>query len=109
MSASAARKRYHMHLEEEKEKRQKEQKALKRKTLMEEISEIKAKKKRMEDDVKALIKSADSNAEKAEAKGKLYFITKSNGLRRAAKDKQAELETLDQKLNDKIKELKEGL
>lgn len=109
MSASAARKRYHMHLEEEKEKRQKEQKALKRKTLMEEISDIKAKKKRMEDDVKALIKSADSNAEKAEAKGNLYFITKSNGLRRAAKDKQAELETLDQKLNDKIKELKEGL
>ena len=36
--------------------------------------------------MKVLVKSADGNAEKAESGGKLYLITKSNGLRRVAKE-----------------------
>lgn len=55
---------------------------------MEEIAEIKAKKKRMEEDIRVLLKSADSNAEKAESLGKLSLSSKLNGLRRAAKEKQ---------------------
>ena len=88
LSASAARQKYHMYLDEERRKKQDQQKALKIKTLMEEISEVKVKKKRMEKDVRQLMKSADSNAEKSEAKGKLYLISKSNRLRRAAKEKE---------------------
>lgn len=55
---------------------------------MDEISEMKVKKKRMEEDMRVLLKSADSNAGKVETKGKLYLISKSNGLRRAAKEKE---------------------
>lgn len=109
LSASAGRQKYHMYLDEERRQKQDQQKALKRKTLMDEITEMKAKKKRMEEDVRVLMKSADSNAEKAETKGKLHLISKSNGLRRAAKEKQRNLETLEQKLAEKMKELNDAL
>lgn len=55
------------------------------------------------------MKSADSNAEKAEAKGKLYLISKSNGLRRAAKEKERNLQSLEKKLTEKMKELNDTL
>ncbi|KAK5874614.1 hypothetical protein PBY51_019545 [Eleginops maclovinus] len=109
LSASAARQKYHMYLDEERRQKQDQQKALKRKTLMEEVSEMKAKKKRMEEDVRVLMKSADGNAEKAEATGKLSLISKSNGLRRAANEKQRNLKTLEQKLTEKMKELNDAL
>lgn len=47
LSASAARQRYHMYLDDERRKKQDEQKEQKRKALMDEISEMKVKKKRM--------------------------------------------------------------
>lgn len=109
LSASAARQRYHMYLDDERCKKQDEQKEQKRKALMDEISEMKVKKKRMEEDVRVLVKSADSNAEKAEAKGKLYLISKSNGLRRAAKEKERNLQSLEKKLTEKMKELNDTL
>jgi flagellar biosynthesis chaperone FliJ len=40
------------------------------------IVEIKAKKKRLEDDIEALTKSAEEYADKAESKGKVTLITK---------------------------------
>lgn len=42
------------------------------------------KKKRMEEEMRVLMKSADSNAEEAESN---YLISKSNRLKRAAKEK----------------------
>ena len=92
LPASAARQKYHMYLDDERRKKQDQQKHLKRKSLMDEITEMKVKNKRMEEDVKVLVKSADGNAEKAESEGKLYLISKSNGLRRAAKEKERNLE-----------------
>lgn len=87
LSASGARQKYHMYRDDARRQKQDQQKQQKRKTLMDDITEMKVKKKRMEEDVKLLVKSADSNAGKAESTGKLYLISKSNGLRRAAKEK----------------------
>ena len=44
-------------------------------------------------------KSADSLAEKAEAKGKLTFIAKSNSLRRTVVDKKVELKAVEKKVD----------
>lgn len=61
----------------------------------------------MEKDVWVLLKPADQNAEKAESEGKLCFIWKSNGLQRAAKEKEKSLEVLEKQSTDKLKELKD--
>ncbi|KAJ4942042.1 hypothetical protein JOQ06_011912 [Pogonophryne albipinna] len=47
------------------------------------------------------------NSEKAESQGQLSFISKSNGLRRAAEEKERHLEILERQLTDKLKELKD--
>lgn len=107
LSAATARQRYDMYLDDQRRVKQDKQKAQKRKGLMEEITEIKGKKKRMEEDIRVLLKSADRNAQKVESEGKLCFISKSNGLRRAAKEKEKSLEALEKQLTDKLKELKD--
>ncbi|KAI9517162.1 hypothetical protein NQZ68_008418 [Dissostichus eleginoides] len=95
LSASSARQKYHMYLDDQRRQKLDEKKTQKRKGLMEEITRIKAKKKRMEENIRVFMKSADHNAEKAESQGKLSFISKSNRLRRAAKEKERHLETLE--------------
>lgn len=47
------------------------------------------------------------HAEKAESQGKLSFISKSNGLWRAAKEKERRLESVDKQRTDRLKELKD--
>lgn len=59
LSAAAARQKYHMYLDDQRCLKQDEQKTQKRKGLMEEITEIKSKKKRLEEDMRVLLKSAD--------------------------------------------------
>ena len=71
---------------------------------MDEITEMKVKNKRMEEDVKVLVKSADGNADKAESEGKHYLISKSNGLRRLRN-----LASLEKMLAGKTKELNDTL
>lgn len=107
LSAATAKHKYHMYLDEQRRLKQEEQKTLKRKELVDEIAEIKAKKKRMEEDVRVLLMSADHIAEKAESQGELTLISKSNGLRRAAKEKERSLEILEKQLSDKLKELRD--
>lgn len=46
-----------------------------------------------------LEKAADEYAEKAESTGKLTFITKSNSLRRTAKEKRVSLQDLDKHID----------
>lgn len=106
LSAAYARQKYHMYRDDQRRLKQDEKKTRKRKGLMEEIREIKAK-KRMYEDRRVLLKSTDHNAEKAVSTGKLSFISKSNGLQRAAKEKERNLETLEKQLTDKLKELKD--
>lgn len=105
LSASSAKHKYHTYLDEQ---RRLKQKTLKRKGLMDEITEIQAQKKRMEEDIRVLLESADETAEKAELQGELGLISKSNGLRRAAKEMERSLETLEKLLTDKLKEMKDA-
>ena len=66
-SGPAARQRYMAYLEEQRKKKQKEASSMKRKSLVEELDELKAKKKRLESEAAALLKSADDYAVKAES------------------------------------------
>ena len=73
----------------------------KRKLVLDEIEELKEKKKRMKLDVDSLVKSADDLSIKAEETGQLTLVTKSNALRKAAKDtcKTLQLQEVEDKLN----------
>ena len=54
----------------------------------------------------AMTLSADEFADKAEKTHQLGWISKSNSLRRAAKDKTAELKAVDELLDEKLLQLK---
>lgn len=71
---------------------------MKRESLIDELHELKKKRARVEADAKALEKAADEYASEAEATSKLVLISKSNSLRRSAKEKQ---------IDDKLREVKE--
>lgn len=84
-----------------------QQQQSKRKSLLEEIDEIKKKKRRVDTDIKSLNETADELCLKAESTGKLTFVTQANSLRKIAKDKIQELIDLDESLNSKLQKLKE--
>ena len=85
ISAGGARQRYIAYLDEQKREKSNTALAMKRKTHMEELGELKKKKARVE--AVALEKSADEYADKAETTTQLTFIAKSNSLRRTVKEK----------------------
>ncbi|KAL1246699.1 hypothetical protein QQF64_034367 [Cirrhinus molitorella] len=97
LSVSCARQRYMA----SKKREETQAKNQKRKALFEEIEELQSKKKRMERDMQVLVDSADKYALKAESTGQLTLIAKSNSLRHGAKEKKAELEKLEKKLEEK--------
>ena len=76
------------------------------KSLLSEIEELKEKKRRTSVDIDGLIKSSDNLAEKAEFTGNISFVTQSNSLRRTSKEKEKELKTLGNKLEEKLQALK---
>jgi seryl-tRNA synthetase len=77
----------------------------KRKALDDETAELKKKKQKLETDMEALLASADDFAEKAEKNHQLTLIAKSNAMRKAAKEKAAEIKEVEQQLNTKLLEL----
>ena len=78
----------------------------KRKHVLDEIEELKEKKKRMKMDIDSLVKSADDFSVKAEETGKMTLVTKSNALRKAAKEKTLQLQDVEDKRNGKLEALK---
>ena len=98
LSASGARQRYQAYLDDQKKKAQ-EATQRKRKADSVELEELKRKQQCLTKDVEALLKAADEYAEKAEKQHDLTFVAKSNSLRRSAKDKEAELKLICEKLN----------
>lgn len=70
-----------------------------------EAEELKSKKKTIERNRDALVKSADEFADKAESSYNLEYISKSNALRRAGKEKDKELLAINEQLNTKLQEL----
>ena len=106
LSARMSRQRYDAFLEQEQQKRTSHLWNKKRKCVLEEMEEIKKKKRRTDLDIESLNTAADKLYEHAKASGKICFVTQANSLRRTAKDKLAEKEKLDENLNNKLEELK---
>lgn len=106
ISAAGARQKYVAYLDEQKRERSRTMLAMKRKTLMDELGELKKKRARVEADAKAMEKAADEYATKAETTSQLTFIAKSNSLRRSAKEKMASLVDIEKQIDDKLKEMK---
>ena len=105
MSSAGARQKYLSHLQEQKRMKVSQEKMLKRKSKMEEIDVLKKKKRQFETNVEAL-KSADEFADRAEDSRNLTWITKSNSLRRTAKEKMEALKDIEEQLNGKLEPLK---
>ena len=106
VSASHARQRYQAHLDEEKRKREEQKRGEKRKATLEELDNLKQVKKRMKANIEALLKSADQFAEEAESTGKITLISKSNAMRRSAKEKEGELKSIEEAIDKKLEALK---
>ena len=80
-----------------------------KRSLLEEISTLKEKKRRLESDFEALKRSADDYAEKAESNGKLTLIAKSNGMRRTAREKEEQIKSLEGEIEQKLQDVKSSL
>ena len=78
----------------------------KRAAVLDELNDLKVQKKRMKSNIEALLESADDLAEKANLTGKVTFISKSNAMRRSAKDKEGELKSIEEEINKKLEALK---
>ena len=106
MSCAAARHQYLAYLENEKKVKETEASGRKHKAMEAEVASLKKRKLAVETGIQSLTKDADDLADKAEKQHKVTLITKSNAMRRAAKDKSAELAVLSQELDSKLLELK---
>ena len=85
ISATSARQRYKTHLDDLKKEREFVKVSERTRTLTREVTEVEGQKKRLKEDIDALVQLADNYAERAESSGDLTLIAKSNGLRKAAK------------------------
>ena len=82
-AAASSRQKYEKHLQDQRDKKKTDEEQRKIKHALDEIEELKEKKKRMKLDVDSLLKSADDLSFKAEVTGQLTFVTKSNALRKS--------------------------
>jgi len=101
LAASGARQKYQQHLDEKKASLAADEKTKKRKVNEEQLQQLMAKKQRLECDITALKKSADSFADDAEKKGDLTLLAKSNSLRKTAKEKSVELAGIESNIRKK--------
>ena len=113
LSVASARQKYMAYLDEQKRKKEKQVVSLKRKSLLEEIEDLKTKKKRLESDSAALAKSADEFLRTAEdtqhGLSRLrHLIAKSNSHRKTSKEKLDEAEKIDMEINSKLQSLKDS-
>ena len=98
---SSGRQKY---LDEERKKEEGKKLREKRKAVLDEIEELKVKHKRVETIRTELVASSDEYAQKAESQGKIQLVAKSNALRHAAKDKEAEIKAIDEELKLKVQQ-----
>ena len=109
LSAASGRQRYHTALDEKRRENEATRRSERKRSLLEEISTLKEKERRLENDFEALKHSADSYADKAESTGRLTLIAKSNGMRRTAREKQEQIPSLEDEIENKLKQLKGSL
>ncbi len=70
--------------------------------LQDEVDQMKMKRRKLQNNMNALLTSADELAIEAEANDNISVLAKSNALRRAAKDKEQELMKYDKNIGKKI-------
>ncbi|XP_060759984.1 uncharacterized protein LOC132870362 isoform X1 [Neoarius graeffei] len=107
MSASSARQSYLAYLDDQRKENKSKTKASKKRSLANELKELKQKKIRLESDIQQLEKSADELAMKAEATRSIGFVVQSNSLQHSAKEKRASLLALDKDIECKKKKMEE--
>jgi hypothetical protein len=90
-SCADGQRKYHQHLDDERKKKEKLELSSKRKAIHDEMDELKVKRKRLEEEVAALYKSADDFCLQAEdaryAKDIKSLVAKSNSHRRSGPGK----------------------
>ena len=106
-SVAGAHRKYIEYLEEQRKKTKNEEITRKRKALEEDIIFIKRKKKILENDVADTTKRADSMSGEAEAQRNIDLFIKCNELRKTVKEKEIEINALNDQLTEKKKELKQ--
>ncbi|KAK6970300.1 solute carrier family 25 member 40-like X2 [Biomphalaria glabrata] len=104
-AAASGRQNYHQYLEKQKTKKAEMAKNLERKRHDDELSDLKAKRKKLMEEEKFLRSSADKYADKAEAKQNFKLLSKSNDMRHEAKVKSAELVVLERTIQSRLQEL----
>ena len=105
-SVASARQSYMLHLNEQKKRQEETAASWKRKGAIKEIEEAKKKKKLLAIEVEKLTESADEFAVRAGSSRDLTWVTKSNSLRRTAREKVQAMNTLQQSTNKKADALK---
>ena len=73
-----------------------------RKVIADELDDLKSKSKKLQIDKDSLTAAADDFADQAEKQHKLTLIAKSNAMRKSAREKEAELNAVEQQLQDKL-------
>lgn len=82
-------------------------KGRKRKVLEMDVEVLKKRKFHLEQDIRALLCEADEKVEVAERSGDFTLVARSNAMRRSAKEKEAALQDIVQKIIQKSQELKD--
>ncbi|KAL6464583.1 hypothetical protein MHYP_G00269000 [Metynnis hypsauchen] len=108
-SVGAARSKYRLFLDQERIRKEKESQSQKRKLTEQSLEDLKKRKKSLEDVSTCLAREADSLAEEAEGKAgskMAQLLSKSNALRRAYKEKLAQVKILETEIGTKKEELR---
>ncbi|XP_065121844.1 uncharacterized protein [Paramisgurnus dabryanus] len=108
-SVGAARSKYRLFLDQERIRKEKESQSQKRKLAEQSLQDLKKRKTSLEDVSVCLSREADALAEEAESKAgskMAQLLSKSNALKRAHKEKLAELKALETEIGAKGEELR---
>ena len=105
LSASSAYRKYTMYLDSKREEEKQKKAGEKRKMMEENLTEMRVKKSRLENDIEALMNEADKLSEEGEAKHSWNCIIKCNALKERAKTKRQELVALEKGMAEEVENL----
>lgn len=106
LAVGSARQKYMAHLDDVKRQKESHKQAQKRKSTMDQLEELKMKKRRIEQNIAGLYKSSEEFSERAEATGDITYVARANSLRRSAKEKSNSITDIDREIEEILKNLK---
>jgi hypothetical protein len=96
------------HAKGAKHKEATEAQTTKRKSVLDELENLKKRKKNLESDKTSLEKKADELAEQAERSRKIALVTQSNSMRKTARDKAKDIEQISKDIDYQLHQLKDN-